>query len=353
VRDAHFCSCSLRSQTKMAKKKTYIILILIILIIGGVWYWKSKKPKVEYTTAAASKGSLSQTVSVTGKVASPHEVELSFKVSGIIQELYVDIGDKVKKGQKIAVIDKGTLYAELRQAKEDVKYQKQTLAAMKRRETYTIENKNAQRALIKKSEAAVSSILAQFADTSLYSPMDGVVIHRNGEIGETITANSAAANTPVVTVAQEGELEVKADVPESDIVKISLGQKADITMDAFPLADVFHGEVIDVEPASTVIQDVVYYKVKLKIANYDPRIKNGMSADLDIKTASKDNVVYIPERAIKDENGQKYAEILKDEKNNIIEKVNVKTGMKGDDGMIEITSGLSGGEKVVTFTKNL
>lgn len=78
-----------------------------------------------------------------------------------------------------------------------------------------------------------------------------------------------------------------------------------------------------------------------------------MSADLDIKTASKDNVVYIPERAIKDENGQKYAEILKDEKNNIIEKVNVKTGMKGDDGMIEITSGLSGGEKVVTFTKNL
>lgn len=318
---------------------------------GGFWYQKSKKPKVEYTTETAVRGTLAQTVSVTGKIASPHEVELSFKVSGIIQELYVDIGDKVKKGQKVAVIDKGTLYAQLREAKEDVTYQKRILASMKRSEDYNLEKKNAQRALIKKYEAAVSAILAQFADTNLYSPMDGVVIHRNGEVGETITANSAASNTPVVTVAQEGELEVKADVPESDIVKIALGQKADITMDAFPLADVFRGEVIDIEPASTVIQDVVYYKVKLKITNYDPRIKNGMSADLDIKTASKDNIVSIPERAIKGDNGQKYVEILKDEKNNIVERANVKTGMKGDDGMIEITSGLTSGEKVVTFTK--
>lgn len=335
------------------KKKTYVILLLIILVIGGVWYQKSKKPKVEYTTETAERGTLAQTVSVTGKVASPHEVELSFKVSGIIQELYVDIGDKVEKGQKVAVIDKGTLYAQLREAREDVAYQKRILASMKRSEDYNLERKDAQRALIKKSEAAVSAILSQFSDTNLYSPMDGVVIHRNGEVGETITANSAASNTPVVTVAQEGELEVKADVPESDIVKIALGQKADIAMDAFPGADVFEGEVIDIEPASTVIQEVVYYKVKLKIINYDPRIKNGMSADLDIKTASKDNVVSIPERAIEDDNGQKYVEVLKDEKNNTIEKVNIKTGMKGDDGMIEITSGLTGGEKVVTFTKTI
>jgi RND family efflux transporter MFP subunit len=336
------------------KKKTYIIFVLIILIAGGTWYSKSKKPKVEYTVSAATKGTLSQTVSVTGKTASPHEVELSFKTSGIIQELYVDIGDEVKKGQKIAVIDKGALNAQLKQAREEVTAQKQTLANMKRKSNaYKVEQENAQRAEIRRAEAAVSEVLSHFSDTILYSPMDGVVIHRNGEIGETITANSAASNTPVVTVAQEGELEVKADVPESDIVKIALGQKADISMDAFPSADVFQGEVIDIEPASTVIQEVVYYKVKLRITNYDPRIKNGMSADLDIKTASKDNVVSIPERAIKNDNGQKYVEILKDEKNNTIEKVNVKTGMKGDDGMIEITSGLKSGEKVITFTKTL
>jgi HlyD family secretion protein len=334
------------------KKKTYIILIIIILIAGGVWRWKSQKPKVEYTTATASRGTLSQTVSVTGITASPHEVELSFKTSGIILDMYVDIGDQVKKGQKVAIIDKGTLYAQLASARQDVRYQKRTLAYMKRKEgTYKKEQEDAQRALVRKSEAGVSQILASFKDTSLYSPMDGIVIRRNGEVGETITANSAAANTPVVTVAQEGELEVKADVPESDIVKIALGQKADIALDAFTAQDIFQGEVIDIEPASTIIQDVVYYKVKLKITNYDPRIKNGMSADLDIKTASENNVVSIPERAVKDDNGQKYVEILKDEKNNVIERANVKTGMKGDEGMIEITSGLSGGEKVITLAK--
>jgi HlyD family secretion protein len=334
------------------KKKTYIILIIILLVAGGIWYSKSKKPKVEYTMSAASKGTLSQTVSVTGKTASPHEVELSFKMSGIIQELNVDIGDEVKKGQSIAVIDKGTLYSELRQARSEVTAQKQTLANMKRKSNaYKVEQLNAQRAEIRKAEAGVSGVLAQFKDTVLYSPMDGIVIRRNGEVGETITANSAASNTPVVTVAQEGDLDVKADVPESDIVKISLGQKADITLDAFTAKDIFQGEVIDIEPASTIIQEVVYYKVKLKITNYDPRIKNGMSADLDIKTASKDNVVFIPERALKDDNGQKYVEILKDEKNNTIEKAGVKTGMRGNDGMIEITSGLKGGEKIITFTK--
>ena len=248
------------------KKKTYVIIVLILIVSGGIFYLRSKKPKVEYITQDAVKGTLSQTVSVTGRTAAPHEVELSFKVSGIIQNLYVDIGDRVKKGQKVAVIDKGTLYAQLKQAKEEVIAQKQTLANMKRKgNAYKIEQIYAQRAQIRKAEGAVSQVYAQFADTSLYSPMDGIIIRRNGEVGETITANSAASNTPVVTVAQEGELDVKADVPESDIVKIALGQKADITLDAFASQDVFNAEVIDIEPASTIIQDVVYYKVKLKI----------------------------------------------------------------------------------------
>lgn len=333
------------------KKKTYVILVIIIAVVGGIFYVKNKKPKTEFSTQEVQRGTLSQSVSVTGRTAAPHEVELSFKVSGIIQDLYVDIGDRVKKGQKVATIDKGSLYAQIKQAKEEVKAQKQTLYNMKRRNEYNLQQKNAQRAEIKKAEAYVSQIYSQLGDTVLYSPMDGIIIRRNGEVGETITANSAASNTPVVTVAQEGDLDVKADVPESDIVKIALGQKADITLDAFSPQDIFQAEVIDIEPASTIIQDVVYYKVKFKITNYDPRIKNGMSADLDIKTAERNNVVYAPMRAVKTENGQKYVEILKDEKNGVTEKINVTTGMEGDDGMVEIKSGLNGGEKVVTLTK--
>jgi len=332
------------------RKKTIFFLVVIILVIAGFYYQKSQKPKAEYTTQEARRGTLNQTVAVTGITASPHEVELSFKVSGIIQSLYADIGDRVKKGQRVAVIDKGSLYAQLNQAKHDVLSQKQTLALMKRG-GYKVEAERSQREKVRSAEAAVNQIYAQLADTSLYSPMDGIIIRRNGEVGETITANSAASNTPVVTVAQEGDLEVKADVPESDIVKIALGQKADITLDAFTSQDIFQGEVINIEPASTIIQDVVYYKVKFKILNYDSRIRNGMSADLEIKTDSKDNAVFVPERAIKEDNGKKYVEVLKDEKTSVVEKVYVTTGMRGDDGMIEISSGLSGGEKVVTLTK--
>lgn len=333
----------------LKKKKTYIILLLIIIIIGGIWYWRSRKPQTEYTAMEAQRGNLAQTVSVTGKLVSPVEVDLSSKASGRLEQLLVDIGDQVKKKQKIAVLDKGTLMSQLREAQQEVTAQKQTLASMKRG-GYKIEQKNAQRAEIKKAESAVREIYDQLRETVIYAPMDGLIIKKSVEEGEMVTANSAAGNAPIVTIAQEGTLEIQADVPESDIIKIALGQKADVTLDAFTTQDKFSAEVFEIEPASTVIQDVVYYKVKLRFLAPDMRFKNGMSADLDIKTAEKNNVFFIPERAIKDDNGRKYVEILKDEKTNALDRAYVITGLRGDEGMIEITSGLKGGEKVVTFT---
>jgi HlyD family secretion protein len=338
------------------KKKTYVILILLILVIGGIYYYKTKKPQIDYTTQIAEKGTLAQTVSVTGKLVSLEQADLSFKLSGRIEEMFVNIGDKIEKGQKIATIDKGALDEQLREAEQEVIVQKKTLYDMKRREaTYSWAQKEAQRARIKKAETDVASIKEQIAETTLYSPISGTVITKNVEVGETTVANAVTANTSVVTVAREGELEIQANVPESDIVKIILGQKAEATLDAFSAEDIFSAEISEIEPSATVIQDVVYYKVKLKFPNYDARFKNGMSADVDIHTAEKKDVIFIPERAIKSDSlsggGNKYVEILKDAKRGIIEKVNVQTGMRGDDGMIEIASGLSGGENIITLSK--
>ena len=341
-------------QTKMAKnKKKWIFLVIIIVLIGGgVYYFKTKKTAVEYTTQKAEKGTLAQTVSVTGKLVAKEQTDLSFKVSGRIEAMYVDIGDKVKKGQKIATIDKGTLDEQLTEAQEYLKAQRNTLYDMKKRKaTYSWAQEDAQRAMIRRAEAEVKAMQEQIGETTLYSPISGTVITKNVDEGETTVANAVTANTSVVTIAREGELEVQANVPESDIVKIVLGQRADVALDAFSVTDVFSAEIMEIEPSATVIQDVVYYKVKLKFTNYDSRFKNGMSADTDIHTAEKNNVVFIPERAIKEDNGQKYVEILKDEKKQIIDRVNVQTGMRGDDGMIEITSGLSGGENVITISK--
>lgn len=341
-------------QTKMAKnKKKWIFLVIIIALIGGgAYYFKTKKAAVEYITQKAEKGTLAQTVSVTGKLVAKEQADLSFKVSGRVEAMYVDIGDKVQKGQKIATIDKGTMNEQLTEAQEYLIAQRNTLYDMKKRKaTYSWAQEDAQRAMIRKAEAAVAAVKEQISETTLYSPIGGIVITKNVDEGETTVANAVTANTSVVTIAREGELEVQANVPESDIIKIILGQKAEVTLDAFSAEDIFPAEIVEIEPSATVIQDVVYYKVKLKFPSYDFRFKNGMSADTDIHTVEKNDVVFIPERAIKEDGSQKYVEILKDEKKQIIERANVATGMRGDDGMIEIASGLSGGENVITISK--
>lgn len=334
----------------MSRPKKYTIWIIILLIIGaGVYYFiQSRKPTTEYTTETANRGDLAQTVSVTGTVKAENEANLSFQGTGQIIEMLAEAGDQVKKGQKLAEIDKGTLYIELEQARQDIKAQKETLKHMKDKDDiYSGEQRDAQRAVIKKYEEAVNSILHRIYETRMYSPINGTIIRKNYEPGE-----NAAANSTVYTIAGEGGLEIEADVPESDIMKIKIGQRATISLDAFPSDEKLEAEVTKIDPASTEIQDVVYYKTKLKLANTDERIKNGMSADIDVRTAEKNNVISIPLRAVKTEGDREYVEILKvqDEKE-ITEKVYVKTGLKGDEGMVEIVSGLSGGEKVVTFIK--
>lgn len=333
----------------MSKKKIIWIIIILAVIAGGYFYVRSRKPKTTYTTETVTRGNLKQTVSVTGKVMSPEQTDLAFKISGQIQNMYVDVGDHVTKGQIIATIDRGTLISQLNQAQYEVKSQKETLNSMlRRRSTYNIGQRDAQRAEIHKAEEAVNAILIELRETTLYSPISGTVITRNVNVGETTVANAVTTNTSVVTVAQEGDLHLESNVPESDIVKVAVGQNANTTFDALTSNDVIPAHITEIDPASTVIQDVVYYRVKLSLDNVDPRLKVGMSTDIDIHTAEKDNILFIPERVIKT-NGHKTIDILLPD--NIVKTVDVTTGLRGDDGMIEITSGLNEGNKVITFTK--
>lgn len=331
----------------MSKTKKRIIWTLIILavIAGGVLISKTRKPKSIYTTEEAKIMDVKQTVSVTGAINPETMINLGFKVSGIVKEMNVDVGDEVKKGQRLAKVEPGTLLADLEALNQDIEYQDETYDYMKdKRGTYEEEQRDAQKALVRKYEALSKAARIKVSETYINSPISGMIVKRNADLGEI-----AVYNSTILTVAQ-GEMEIEADVPESDVIKVSLGQKADISFDAFPADVIFEAGITEIEPASTIIQDVVYYKVKLRLDNVDERIKPGMSCDVDIKTAEKENVVAIPLRAVKTEDGKKYVEVLKDEKNNIVEKVYVTLGLEGDDGIVEIKSGLSGGEKVVTLT---
>ncbi|HAT74017.1 MAG TPA: hypothetical protein DCS08_03355 [Candidatus Moranbacteria bacterium] len=328
----------------MAKKKTYVILALILMIIGGIYYWKSQPKKITYTTETAKVGTIAKTVSATGEIVPETQADLSFKLSGRIDSMLVNVGDRVMAKQKIATVDKGTLLEELSRANNEIEVQKKTLSDMKDKDdTYSDDQIKAQKAQIKKAEDAVNIILTQIKATTLYSPLDGIVTKKIAELGENITVNS-----PVLTVSSLGEPYIQIDVPESDIVDVKIGQHAKITFDALSSDENLEGEIFEIEPASTVISDVVYYKAKIRLAKMDERLKIGMSADADINIFEKNSVVMIPYRAVKNDGDQDYVEILKAE--NVVEKINVKTGVKGDEGMVEIVSGLKGGEKVIVLS---
>ncbi len=328
------------------KKKTYVILVIIALIVGGIYYWKSRPTKINYTTEKVKVGTIAKTVSVTGEIVPKVKANLSFKLNGKLKYLAVDVGDEVKKGEKIAVIDEGTLKDQLAKANNELKIQKKTLANMKRHEDiYSYQQKSIQRSRIKEAQDAVNLILTEIGETVLYSPIDGKIIKRNINVGENVTANRT-----ILTVASLEEPDIKVDVPESDIASIKIGQQAKLTFDALDIDDILIGKVTEIEPASTVVQDVVYYKVKIKLNKLDNRLKIGMSVDADINVFQKNKVVIIPLRAVKTENNQEYVKILKVD--NVIKRINIKTGHKGDDGTVEVIEGLKGGENIVVLSSN-
>jgi len=199
----------------------------------------------------------------------------------------------------------------------------------------------AQEAQVKAAVANVANLQAKINKTVLRAPIAGVITKQLAKVGENISANVV-----LVQIITQNQLEVEALISEVDIVKVATGQTAEITLDAFGDEVVFPSEVISVEPSQTVIQDVVYYKVKLAFTQENQNIKPGMTANISIYTDKKENVLYVPSRAVKATNGDKYVEVLVNKKP---EKRIVQTGIRGNEGL-EITSGLNEGELVITFT---
>lgn len=199
-------------------------------------------------------------------------------------------------------------------------------------------------ASIAQARAAVDLANINLAKASLVSPVNGIITEVNNKPGEILgTGVIKETFSRVMSL----DMIIESKVPESDIVKIKLGQHAQVTFDALTSEDVFDAEIIEIDPASTTIQDVVYYNIKLKLNTLDVRVKPGMSANVDIAAALRNDVVTVPQRAIKLEGNRKYVDVL--QADNTTRKVFVETGLEGDEGMVEIKNGLKGGEKVVTF----
>jgi HlyD family secretion protein len=205
---------------------------------------------------------------------------------------------------------------------------------------------NSRDADVASARANYDLALNNLSRSVLKAPANGIITAVNDKKGDIL--GTGVIKESFATMIS-GDLMIEAQIPESDILKIKEGLAADFTLDSLGSDQKFTGRVIEIFPAATVSGDVITYKVKFTIDNLDSRFKDGMTANLDIKTNEKDNVLRIPMRALKTEGDHKYVDVLGN--NNQTEKVEVTTGLEGDEGMVEIKSGLKEGDKVVTFAK--
>ena len=196
------------------------------------------------------------------------------------------------------------------------------------------------RAEVRQAQAKVLQVQEQINKSILRAPVSGTITVVEKEVGET-----AQANVVVVSMISIGRFQVKANVSETEIAKVNLGDGIEMTLDALGPDEKFFGHIIKIDPAETVVSGVIYYQVTSVFDVEDERIKSGMTVNLDIQTDKKQDVLYLPYYVIKAKNGDKYVDIL--EQGEIKEKI-IKTGLEGEI-RVEIIQGLSEGEQVAVF----
>lgn len=197
-----------------------------------------------------------------------------------------------------------------------------------------------QEARIKSAEAQVRNYQAQAGKAALRSPISGRITRQDAKAGEIVAASSV-----LITIAQESQFEIEAFIPEADIPKIEINDNARVTFDAFVPEAVFEAQVISVEQAETVIEGVTTYKTRFLLLKTDTGIKAGMTANLEIETDRRADVLFVPERVVELKDGRRTVQVLEA---GSYREAEVETGLRGSDGYLEIVKGLTTGEKVVS-----
>ena len=204
----------------------------------------------------------------------------------------------------------------------------------------TKEDLSAQQAVVDQAEAQVSSIQARLRNSQIIAPQGGIVTQFDAKVGQI-----AAANMPLVSIISNGKFEVDTDVPETDIGKIAAGNPVSMTLDAFP-NETFSGKVFYIDPAETINDGVVDYKVKTSFNNTDPRLKSGLTANLEIQTQHKDDILILPQYAILTNDTGTFVKVLKDK---TATDTPVVLGIQDAKGNVEIISGVAEGQQVINI----
>src|SRR5574337_37595 len=323
---------------KMPNAKVWLIIAGLTALFGlGGWAYLREQNRVEYRTARVERGNIEATISATGNPNAVVTVQVGSQVSGNIKELYADFNTKVKKGQLVARIDPEIFDAKVNQAKgnlenvraavlnaramiqkteADIANARASLEAAKANAAkakdqaagYTIRATQAQHevavaqlasaeAQVKQNEAALKQAQVDLDHTYIRAPVDGTVVSRNVDVGQTVAASLQAPT--LFLIAQDlTKMQVDTNVDEADIGRVHVGQDATFTVDAFP-GESFKGKVVQIRQAAINIQNVLTYDAVIAVSNPDLKLFPGMTANVKILVDKREGVLKVPNAALR------------------------------------------------------
>ena len=322
--------------------KKIFISILFLSIAGFLFFWfffKKEEKNISYRFDKISRGDIQVVVTATGTLSALQTVQVGTQVSGTVAKLFVDFNEKVKEGQIVAQIDPTFLEAQVKDAKANLQktsaqlneaklnfrrikllLQKQ-LSSQQEYEAALAQYEITQAAR-KQSEAQLERAKINLRYTTIKSPIDGVVISRQVDVGQTVAASFASPT--LFTVANDlTKMQVQTNVDEADIGKVKIGQQVFFTVDAYPEIK-FMGTLRQVRLVPTTIQNVVTYTVIIDVPNVDLKLMPGMTATVSILIDERKNVLKIPSLAFRFEAPE--SEIEKSKKDSIISLKNNENG---------------------------
>jgi HlyD family secretion protein len=319
--------------SRPARRGIFVLVGLLLVAIAAGWAWKHHRASAEaagggYRTAKLDRGNIRVAISSTGQLSAISTVVVGSEVSGKVTDVYVDFNDHVRKGQVLARIDPSTYEAQIAQGSASVAAAQATAneaaAALRNAELdyrrkaelgkqklvaqadvdlarSTLERARAQlaanRAQIVQQQAGTRTSRVNLARTEIRSPVDGVVLTRSIEPGQTVAASLQAPE--LFKLAEDlSQMKIELAVDEADIGQVKVGQSATFTVDAFPDRR-FRGEVAQVRLSATTTNNVVTYPVVIQVDNRDRMLLPGMTANAEIEVSRRDDVLRVPNAALR------------------------------------------------------
>lgn len=366
----------------MKKKFIFILTLILILIFGFIFIIKKIENKPKYELKQVEKREIIETVEASGTINPVKTVSIGSQVSGMIKEIYVDFNSQVKQGQLLAQIDPSLFQAQVDKARGDLNAARANYQQTKSMVIYDEANykrykelyknryvsKNdldlaeatyksdlaklhAMSALISQTSATLQNNLTNLRYARIISPVNGVVVSRAVDVGQTV---AASFQTPTLfTVAQDlTKMQIEVSVSEADIGKVKVGQEVNYTLDGYP-NEIFKGKVTQVRISPTTVSNVVTYTVITGVDNDDEKLKPGMSANVSIITNKKENILCVDNAAMRFTpleitKGKKFKEqgiwVLKNKKPL---RLNIKTGITDNDFTEIISNEIKEGDDVI------